>query len=55
MFFFSFKLGQLMAMAHRGCAVQIMSRSAFNYLAGMKQMDIIVYIDEIPEPEVKEI
>ena len=43
-----------MALVHGGSAVQIMSRSVFNYIAGMKPLDIIVDIDEIPEPDVRE-
>lgn len=51
------KLGQLMAMAlvHGGSAVEILSRSVFNFLSGMKPFDIIVDIDEIPEADVRDV
>ena len=52
-----FKLGQLMAMAlvHGGSKVGIMSRSVFNFLTGMKPIDILVDIEEIPETNIREV
>ena len=41
-----------MALVHGGSAIQVLSRSVFNCLAGI---DIIVDIDEIPEAAVRDI
>ena len=51
-----FRLGQLMAMAvvHGGAAMHILSPSLFNCLSGMKPCDIIVHIDEVPDPSLRE-
>lgn len=49
-----FKLGQLLAMAfvHGGSAVYVLSQSVFNFVCGMKPLDIVVSIDEIPEEAI---
>ena len=44
-----------MALVHGGSAIQVLSRSVFNCLAGMKPLDIIVDIDEISEAAVRDI
>ena len=44
-----------MALVHGGSAVNIMSKSVFNFMTGMKPLDIIVDINEIPEQDVREI
>jgi len=44
-----------MALVHGGSAIQVLSPSVFNYLAGMKPLDIIVDIDEILEAAVRDI
>ena len=44
-----------MALVHGGSAIQVLSRSVFNCLAGMTPLDIIVDIDEVPEAAVRDI
>ena len=44
-----------MSLVHGGSAVRILSCSVYNFLTGMKPLDIIVDIDEIPDPGIKEI
>ncbi len=43
-----------MALVHGGSAVHILSRSVFNYLAGMKPLDIIVDVNEVPDRDLTE-
>ncbi len=52
-----FRLGQLMAMAlvHGGSAVRLFSGSVFNFFCGVKPLDIIVDVDEIPEANVRDV
>ena len=52
-----FKLGQLMAMAllQGGASIRILSPSVFYYLSGMKPGDIIVGIDECPDPSIRDL
>lgn len=44
-----------MALVHGGSAIRILSRSVFNYLAGMKPLDIIVDVNEVPDSGVRDI
>jgi hypothetical protein len=38
-----------MALVHGGGAVGVLSQSVFNFITGMKALDIVVDVGEIPE------
>ena len=44
-----------MALLQGGASIRILSPSVFNYLSGMKPGDIIVGIDECPDPATRDL
>ena len=43
-----------MAFVHGGSAVHILSQSVFKFVCGMKPMDIVVSIEEVPEEAIRQ-